>query len=207
MKFISILLREGRREDLQKKYSQKFEGGTGLDFILNISDLVDFNHKYTDWVLKNIDPESETFDEDVEYIVELIKDFDRYQSQFPKKDINQYVSVNELDAVVSYARKKKQEKELENQVDKIYEDDKFLVVKPNSHAASCKYGSNTRWCTTAQSDSHFKQYTSGNQVLYYIINKANSTNKNYSKVAIHFDNSGYERYWDSQDFNFSIVHW
>lgn len=199
MKFISILLREGRREDLKQKYSKKFEGGTGLDFILNISDLVDFNHKYTDWVLKNVNPESENFDDDVEYIVELIKDFDKYQSQFPKKDINQYVSVNELDAVVSYARKKKKEKELENQVDKIYEDDKFLVVKPKSHAASCKYGSNTRWCTTAQSDTHFKQYTSGNQVLYYIINKANSTNKNYSKVAIHFDNSGYERYWDSQD--------
>ena len=107
MKFISILLKEGRREDLQKKYSQKFEGGTGLDFILNISDLVDFNHKYTDWVLKNIDPESETFDDDVEYIVELIKDFDKYQSQFPKKDINQYVSVNELDALVSHVRKKK----------------------------------------------------------------------------------------------------
>jgi hypothetical protein len=199
MKFMSILLREGRREDLKQKYSEKFEGGTGLDFILNISDLVDFNHKYTDWVLKNVNPESENFDDDVEYIVELIKDFDKYQSQFPKKDINQYVSVNELDAVVSHARKKKQEKELENQVDKIYEDDKFLVVKPKSHAASCKYGSNTRWCTTAQSDTHFKQYTSGNQVLYYIINKANSTNKNYSKVAIHFDNSGSKRYWDSQD--------
>lgn len=199
MKFISILLKEGRREDLQKKYSQKFEGGTGLDFILNISDLVDFNHKYTDWVLKNIDPESETFDDDVEYIVELIKDFDKYQSQFPKKDINQYVSVNELDALVSHVRKKKKEKELENQVDKIYEDDKFLVVRPLTIEASCKYGANTKWCTTVKGADHFKKYTSGSQGLYYIINKANSTNQNYSKIAVHIDYRGNKRFYDSKD--------
>jgi len=35
--------------------------------------------------------------------------------------------------------------------------------------------------------------------LYYIINKANSTDKDYSKVAIHFDNSGYPKFWDSKD--------
>jgi acyl-ACP thioesterase len=61
---MSILLTESRKEDLRKKYAKKFEGGTGLDFILNIADLEDFNHKYTDWVLKNVDPESENFDDD-----------------------------------------------------------------------------------------------------------------------------------------------
>ena len=69
---------------------------------MNISDLVDFNHKYTDWVLKNVDPESDNFDDDVEYVVELVKDFDKYSSQFPKKDINQYVSLNELEKVILY---------------------------------------------------------------------------------------------------------
>ena len=196
---MSILLIEGRKEDLKKKYAKKFEGGTGLDFILNISDLADFNHKYTDWVLKNVDPESENFDDDVNYIVELIKDFDKYQGQFPKKDINQYVSVNELDAIVTYARDKKKAKELENQVEKIYEDDKFVVVRPQTIEASCKYGSNTKWCTTVKGADHFKRYTSGSQGLYYIINKANSTNENYSKVAIHFDNDGFPKYWDSKD--------
>ena len=98
MKFMSILLKEGRKEDLKKKYAKKFEGGTGLDFILNISDLVDFNHKYTDWVLKNVDPESENFDDDVEYIVELVKDFDKYSSQFPKKDIKVVKSLERAEA-------------------------------------------------------------------------------------------------------------
>jgi hypothetical protein len=121
MKFMGILLSEGRKEDLKKKYAKKFEGGTGLDFILNISDLVDFNHKYTDWVLKNVDPESDNFDDDVEYIVELVKDFDKYSSQFPKKDINQYVSLNELESVINFVRTKNKDKELEKQAKKIYE--------------------------------------------------------------------------------------
>jgi len=199
MKFMGILLTEGRKEDLKKKYANKFEGGTGLDFILNISDLVDFNHKYTDWVLKNVDPESENFDDDVEYIVELVKDFDKYSSQFPKKDINQYVSLNELESVVNFVRTKNKDKELEGQAKKIYEKGDFVVIQPKTEQASCKYGSNTKWCVSSKDSGHFNRYTAGRQGLYFIINKAKSTNKKYSKVAIHFDDGGEPRYWDSQD--------
>jgi hypothetical protein len=196
---MGILLSEGRKEDLKKKYAKKFEGGTGLDFILNISDLVDFNHKYTDWVLKNVDPESDNFDDDVEYIVELVKDFDKYSSQFPKKDINQYVSLNELESVINFVRTKNKDKELEGQAKKIYEKGDFVVIQPKTEQASCKYGSNTKWCVTSKGSGHFGRHTAGRQGLYFIINKAKSTNKNYSKVAIHFDDSGDMRYWDSQD--------
>lgn len=198
MKFISILLKEGRREDLKKKYANKFKE-TDLDWILNISDLVDFNHKYSDFVLKNVDPNSQTFDEDVHTAVEIVKDFDKYQPNLEKRDINQYNNLWDLDLVLEPIKAKEKERELEKQVDKIYEDDKFLVIQPKSHKASCKYGANTKWCTTAQSPDHFQRYTSGSQALYYIINKANSTNKDYSKIAIHFDNSGDKRYWDSKD--------
>lgn len=195
---MGILLREGRKEDLNKKYSTKFNE-QDLDFILNISDLVDFNHKYTDFVLKNTDGDGELDTDELEHFVGLIKDFDKYQSQLPKKDINQYVSLNELEKVILYIRGKNKEKELEKQVEKVYEDDKFSVVKPQTEEASCKYGSQTRWCTTSKGTGHFGRYTAGRQSLYYIINKAKSTNKNYSKVAVHFDDGGNIRYWDTQD--------
>jgi hypothetical protein len=198
MKFIGILLKEGRKEDLKKKYSTKFNE-QDLEFILNISDLKDFNHKYTDFVLKNTDGDGELDTDELEHLVGLIKDFDKYQSQFPKKDINQYVSLNELEKVILYIRSKNKEKELEKQADKIYEDDKFLVIKPKSEEASCKYGSNTKWCVTSKGSGHFGRYTSGRQSLYFIINKAKSTNANYAKVAIHFDDEGHLRYWDTQD--------
>ena len=198
MKFMSILLKEGRKEDLKKKYSTKFNE-QDLDFILNISDLLEFNHKYTDFVLKNTDGDGELDTDELEHFIGLIKDFDKYQSQLPKKDINQYVSLNELEKVILYIREKNKDKELEKQADKIYEDDKFLVIKPKTEQSSCKYGSNTKWCVTSKGTGHFDRYTSGRQALYFIINKAKSTNANYSKVAIHFDDSGEMRYWDTQD--------
>jgi hypothetical protein len=198
MKFMSILLKEGRKEDLQKRYSEKFkEYPEQLDFVLSISDLIDYNHKYTDFVLKHIHPNASP--DEVEDVVELVKDFDKYRSQFPKKDINQYVSLNELETVINFVRTKKKDKELEGQAKKIYEKGDFVVIQPKTEEASCKYGSNTKWCVTSKGSGHFGRYTSGRQGLYFIINKAKSTNKKYSKVAIHFDDTGEPRYWDSQD--------
>ena len=198
MKFMSILLKEGRKEDLKKKYSTKFNE-QDLEFILNISDLKDFNHKYTDFVLKHTDGDGELDTNELEYFVELIKDFDKYSSQFPKKDINQYTSFNELESVINFVRTKNKDKELEGQARKIYEKGDFVVIQPKTEQASCKYGSNTKWCVTSKGSGHFGRYTAGRQGLYFIINKAKSTNKNYSKVAIHFDDGGEPRYWDAQD--------
>ena len=198
MKFMGILLKEGRKEDLKKKYSTKFNE-EDLEFILNISDLKDFNHKYTDFVLKNTDGDGELDTDELEHLVGLIKDFDKYSSQFPKKDINQYVSIIELQSVINFVRTKNKDKELEGQAKKIYEKGDFVVIQPKTEQASCKYGSNTKWCVTSKGSGHFEKYIQDRQSLYFIINKTNSTNKNYSKVAIHFDNEGYPKYWDSQD--------
>jgi len=200
MKFLSILLKEGRKEDLKKKYANKFTE-EDLDWILNISDLQDFNHKYTDFVLKSVHPDHVVGDTEIG--LDLIKSFDKYQSQLDKKDINQYKSFEELDNALTPIYEKRKQKELEGQVNKIYEDDKFLVVKPKTEEASCKYGANTKWCVTVKGGGHFGRYTSGRQGLYFIINKSKSTNKNYSKVAIHIDDEGTSRYWDTQDSQMS----
>jgi len=201
MKFISILVKEGRKEDLKKKYSSKFDDEV-LDFVLGISDLQDFNHKYTDFILKALDPKTD-ISYWVDIAVDLVKDFDKYQSQLKKKDINQYNTFSELEDALSPFIEKEKQKELEKQADKIYEDNKFLVIKPKTEEASCKYGSNTKWCVSSHSSGHFGRYTQGQQALYFIINKANSTNRTYSKVAVHFDNEGNPKYWDSQDAQMS----
>jgi len=194
---MSILLKEGRKEDLKKKYSDKFDDEV-LDDVLGISDLQDFNHKYTDFILKALDIHSD-IDMMVDVAVGLVKDFDKYQSQLKKKDINQYNSFTELDTALKPFIEKEKEKELEKQANKIYEDDKFLVIKPETEEASCKYGSNTKWCVTQKGSGHFERYTKGNQALYFIIDKKNSTDREFSKVAVHFSNRGDITYWDSQD--------
>ena len=196
MKFMSILLREGRKEDLKKKYANKFDEKT-LDWFLNIADLQDFNHKYTDFVLKGVHPDH--IEGDTEIGINLIKSFDKYQSQLDKKDINQYESFEELDSALFPIKQKQKEKELEKQIDKIYEDDKFVVIIPKNEESSCKYGSGTKWCTTSKGAGHFGRYTSGGQLLFYIIDKKSSKPGNYTKVAVHFDNSGNESWWDTSD--------
>lgn len=196
MKFMSILLREGRKEDLKKKYSNKFDDEV-LDFVLNINDLIDFNHKYTDFILKAL-PVDGDIDLLVDVGVDLVKDFEKYQSQLEKKDINQYKDFVELESALSPFKEKEKLKELESQTEKIYEDDQFVVVIPKSEEASCKYGAGTRWCTTSKGSGHFGRYTSGSQLLFYIINKKRSKG-GYDKVAVHFDNSGKESWWDTED--------
>jgi hypothetical protein len=198
MKFMSILIKEGRKEDLQKKYSEKFkEYPEKLDFILTVPDLTNFNHKYTDFALKNLHPNASA--DEIENTVGLIKDFDRLQKNLGKKDINQYKSIDELNVVLNDYYSKSQESKKIQGAERIFEDNTFLVIKPKTLEASCKYGSNTKWCVTQRGTDYFSKYTKGGQELYFIINKSKSTNKNYSKIAIHFDNDGYMKYWDAQD--------
>jgi hypothetical protein len=195
LKVMSVLLKEGRKEDLKKKYSDKFkEYPDTLDFVLGISDLADSNYKYTDFVLKNLHPNSST--DEVEDAVELVKDFEQFSGKLQIKDINQYRSFEQLQGEI---QKLKEVKKPKPESERIYEDDKFLVIKPKNEEASCKYGANTKWCVTSYGSGHFARYTSDNQGLYFIINKTNSTNQNYSKVAIHFDDNGHTTYWDTQD--------
>lgn len=196
MKFISVLLNEGRKDDIRKKYSNKFDTSI-LDEVLNDPDLLKFNHKYTDFLLKHIDPNN--FDLDYTVGVGLIKDFDKYQSSLSKKDINQYTSFNELERVLEPIIEKSIEKDMSGQVEKIYEDDTFLILIPKTKEASCKYGSNTKWCVTMKTTNHFENYTKDNQLLYFIINKKNTFDKEYSKIAVHYNKDGQMSIWDSQD--------
>lgn len=192
---MSILLSEGRKEDLKKKYSGKFkEYSDTLEFVLGISDLADSNHKYTDFVLKNLHPNSST--DEIEDAVELVKDFEQFSNKLEIKDINQYKSFEQLQDVIHRLKEVKGPKP---ESERIYEDDTFLVLKPKNEVASCKYGAKTKWCVTSLGSGHFQRYTSGNQELYFIINKKNSTDDYYSKVAVHVDNSGRFSYWDSKD--------
>ena len=46
-----------------------------------------------------------------------------------------------------------------NSVDKLYEDDRWLLVKPNTYEGSCYYGSSTKWCTASKDyTKHFDDY-------------------------------------------------
>lgn len=202
MKFLTILLKEGRKEDLKKKYLNDFDE-EDLDFVLGISDLQDFNHKYTDWVLKQIKGFADVT-EGAQEVVDLVKDFHKYQKNLEKKDIYQYSDLVELGRALEPFKWKERQKELEDQTEKIYEDENFLVIVPKTQEASCKYGSGKKWCVTQATGDHFERYTRGRQGLYFIIRKKGKETEPHYKVAVHINDIGTESWWDARDQKMNI---
>ena len=188
MRLSQILINEGRKEDLRKKYTEKFkEYPETLDFILGISDLADTNFKYADFVLKTLHPSAS--DDDVEHIIDLVKDFDRFQQSLEVKDINKYGLYQLEDAIIKHKEtsKSQQKKSFDTSgAKKIFEDKNILIVRPLTFGASCKYGAGTRWCTTmAGQPSYFESHTSKEQALYYVILKNFNRDNKFYKIAIH----------------------
>ena len=201
MRLAPILIMEGRKEDLRKKYTEKFkEYPENLEFILGISDLEDKNFKYSDFVLKNTHPNAST--EEVEDIVSLVKDFDRFQQSLEVKDINKY-DLDGLQRTIDLHKtssKSQQKKSIDtSEAKKIYEDSNILIIRPLTYQASCKYGAGTKWCTTmADESSYFESHTSGDQALYYIILKNFNIDNKFYKIAIHLTPNT-ETWYDATD--------
>ena len=75
-----------------------------------------------------------------------------------------------MDEVESIMTRKDKEKKIKGEIDRVYEDDNWLIIRPKSHGSSCYYGAGTKWCTTSKDKTFFEKY-SNQGVLYYIIKK------------------------------------
>ncbi len=114
-----------------------------------------------------------------------------------QNDLTKYKTFDEVISQMSIADMKAEEKEMESQIIKIYEDGDWILVRPLTHQASMKYGSNTKWCTTQTSNpEYFHKYTKKG-VLIYCINK-----KSGYKVASFYSldkNEAEFSYWNQKD--------
>ncbi len=63
------------------------------------------------------------------------------------------------------------EKEAKKQKTIIYDDNRWMVVSPHSHKASCYYGAGTKWCVTAKNTSNHWDRYSRRATFFYIIDK------------------------------------
>jgi hypothetical protein len=194
MKFSEFVLSEGRKETLFQKYSDGFSVEQ-LDYLLNNEFIKNTNYKYADFILDrllkfyNLTPGTRH----IQDAIDAVKEFDRLKSNLEKKDINQYESSGELFLVLKNYTSKSQERKIDSDAKKIYEDGRVLIVKPLSHKASCKYGAGTKWCTTQDSPGYYDKHTSGNQGLYYIIMKEFDISNKFYKIALHRD--AYQDTW------------
>ena len=126
--------------------------------------------------------------EDLTKSTEYLKDFDRYKNRLSmsQRDINSYDSLSDLYLAIKSFRDTEKpitSRDIKSGAEKVYEDERWLVVIPHTKEASCLYGANTQWCTAARKDNAFDEYApSGN--LYINIDK-----KNNRKYQFHFESN------------------
>lgn len=102
-----------------------------------------------------------------------IKEFMDYmeKDKIENKDVSTYKDLEDIRGAVTLASMKELTKDLEGQVIKEYEDEKWVVVRPLTFSASAKYGASTRWCTTYQKEKNYFEKYWRRGVLVYFINK------------------------------------
>ena len=185
------LISEGRVEQFETKYGKKFSP----EQLKRISKLV--QPKYLDWVGKNVD--SINFDENFDKLVDAVKKFVLIGSNLPVTDLYQYPNPTKLfQALADYENKARRTIRKVEGGNVVYDDSRFFVVNPLTHESSCYYGKGTKWCTSAESNSHFNRYNEDGK-LFYVIDKSLSTNNPEYKIAILKKFDGDESYWNALD--------
>ena len=109
------------------------------------------------------------------------------------RDINSYKSWDDLQREVALATLKQNQKLLEKEVQKIVEDDEWLVVRPLTVESSLTYGAGTKWCTASRHNKEYFYRYSRNGVLFYVINKNDG-----DKYGLFYDSSEFS-IWNAPD--------
>jgi hypothetical protein len=179
------------------------------------------NNKYLMWMVKMyLNPEERgTTPNDISSLVERFhKNVDRLSPVFimnmgifdpssristSPKNIDSYDDLSQLERVMDemddIQTKKEKETQAKGGADKLYEDERWLLVKPNTYEGSCYYGSSTKWCTASKDyPDHFSNYTKDGN-LFYIIDKSKDLGDFY-KIALYKKFSdGSEEWYDRAD--------
>jgi hypothetical protein len=130
--------------------------------------------------------------------------FHQNQVRFTQKDINQYKDLIELNKAIELVEENIKQKELEKQHKKerdvVYKDDRWFVVVPKSHKASCTYGAGTKWCVTMKNDEQYWNRYSRNATFFFIIDKSKQQHDPLYKVAYRIiGHKGKYELWDATD--------
>ena len=148
-------------------------------------------------------------------IVPKVQFFDTNKDKYPKKDLREYIGdwferdfLNFTNELIKQTSEKQEEKKARKEVDKVYDSDTILIVKPKTHTASCYYGAGTKWCTTTRNNSSYFESHTKNANLYYIIVKKKNVSDRFYKIAINIKPGQKlidSDWYDVQDnkFNFS----
>ena len=127
----------------------------------------------------------------VQNVISKVEFFDKNKDKYPKKDLREYIGdwferdfLDFTDDLIKKSSVKNQEKKARKEVEKIYDSDTVLIVKPKTHTASCYYGAGTKWCTTMKGNTSYFDNHTKNANLYYIIVKKKNVSDRFYKIAL-----------------------
>lgn len=156
--------------------------------------------KYGKWLL-NLYTKKRLKIEDLYKAKEYLSVFTKYINVIEVNDINKYKSLPELYGAISEyienpgtaTSKQDAVRKIKEDADKVYEDNKWLIIIPKTREASCYYGKGTQWCTAADSsENYFDRYNSQGR-LYININKMTG-----EKYQFHFETDSFMDSTDSE---------
>ena len=106
-----------------------------------------------------------------------------------QNDLSKFKTFEDLQNQISLAELKMLDKDMEKQTIKLFENSEWLAIKPMSFLASKKYGSNTKWCTTQETNpEYFIKYTS-EKVAELLATKVRETPASNIKAIVFINKS------------------
>lgn len=203
LNYIYKLLLEGRVDDVKAKYVDNkdlppIKRIRPAQFKSLVEGDPSGNHKYLEWMVQQV-IRGDFIGVTTRYILKLVSEFHEKQQRLTKKDLYQYGGYHELEQAIKNLPPSRAEMERiqKEGSEKLYEDERHLIVVPKTTEASCYYGQGTKWCTAAKKNNQFENY-SQDGVLFYIIDKTNpSRDENghdFSKLALYIPYDIIENY-------------
>lgn len=183
----SQILLEDKLQDLQNEYQGEYD--EDIEYIYHQDPTK--SKKYFKWIfetwLKN-----QGRNIDYEDLIGMVIYFDKNPNKFEKKDLYQYTYDEFLKSYNEAILKMSKREIVSSGVEKLYEDDKYVLLRPKTAQASCKYGANTKWCIASRTNNYFESYNE-NSLFFFIIDKlqepipGRKKSPNYFKVAIQYE--------------------
>lgn len=159
-------------------------------------------NKFFNEVINYYDQEYGNYKTAFKNVYVIFNDFFKLKEEGLIKDDFQQMSYNDMKAKIYEVELSKKRKELEKKVNVIFENDEWKIIRVESKEASCKYGSNTRWCISASHDNRYGDYSDYNYI-YFVFDKNEEEIKQKSttyKIAVLVNKTnGDFRVWDAED--------
>lgn len=206
--FRSFLIEANPDIMYDKEFSSKLE--RKVFDLLKMLDPTGFNadtnemtgpYKYLRWIVRTylkLDPPARRrfASEDVHKIRQSLALYDKFKKKIeaPMNDIGKVDSLATLYSLVEPFEDAKtggeEEREAKEGAEKLFEDDEWLILTPETQEAACYYGKGTRWCTAAEKNNYFDHYNDQG-TIYIIINK-----ETQEKWQFHFESA---QFMDAED--------